>query len=188
MKLIAMFCGSQSGKDEIYAVHAKHTARLLVEAGYGIVYGGGNTGIMGMVANAALEAGGFVKGVIPTALQEMERCHSGLSELMVVEDMHARKKLMYESCAAAIILPGGFGTMDELFEMLTWNQLAIHDKPIFLLNSGGFYSDLFQMMQVMNRQGFLYGEPVEDIHIVSLPSLLLDRLVEIVPVGAADGV
>ena len=138
MKLIAVFCGSQSGKDEMFAVHARQLAKLLVEKGYGIVYGGGNKGIMGIVANTVLEMNGYVKGVIPDTLRNREHSHHGISELTVVEDMHSRKKMMYDNCEAAIILPGGFGTMDELFEMLTWNQLAIHDKPIFLLNSGGY--------------------------------------------------
>ena len=129
---------------------AKHHARL--------IYGGGKAGLMGDVADAVLQAGGIVRGVIPQLLMEQERGHQTISELTVVETMHERKRLMYELCDAAVILPGGFGTLDELFEMLTWNQLSLHDKQIFLINSDGFYTHLLQHLTFLSKEGFLYGD------------------------------
>lgn len=170
---IAVFCGSKNGNNDLFAIHARQLGRLLAEGGYRLVYGGGGKGLMGAVADASLAAGGTVFGVIPQHLRSWEHQHDGLTELHVVPDMHVRKKMMYELCDAAIILPGGFGTMDELFEMLTWNQLAIHDKPIYVLNSGGYYSDLFQMMQRMQQQGFLYDPVSERVGIYDLPQTLM---------------
>jgi hypothetical protein len=117
-----------------------------------------------------------VLGVIPEKLRNWEHQHNGLTELHVVPDMHARKRLMYERADAAIILPGGFGTLDEMFEMLTWNQLAIHDKHMYILNTGGFFTDLFQMMQVMQREGFLYDRLEDRISIDDLPDDIVARL------------
>lgn len=174
MRTLAVFCGSKEGKNELFLVHAQQLGKLLALHGYDIVYGGGNKGLMGAVANAALAAGGKVAGIIPEKLRSWEHQHNGLTELLVVPDMHTRKRMMYERGDAAIILPGGFGTMDEMFEMLTWNQLAIHDKPIFILNTGGYYSDLFQMMQVMHREGFLYDILTDRIRIFDLPQAVID--------------
>ncbi len=176
MKSLAVFCGSNPGNNELYSIHAKMVGRKIGEYGYRLVYGGGNKGLMGTVADAALSAGGTVVGVIPEKLRSWEHAHQGLSELIVVDDMHTRKRMMYEMCDAAIILPGGFGTMDELFEMLTWNQLAIHDKPIFILNSAGYYSDLFQMMQVMHMNGFLYDPLEKRVKIFDVPDNLMDYI------------
>jgi uncharacterized protein (TIGR00730 family) len=143
------------------------------ENGYRLVYGGGNKGLMGTVADAALQAGGTVVGVIPEKLRSWEHAHASLTELIVVDDMHTRKRMMYEMCDGAVVLAGGFGTMDELFEMLTWNQLAIHDKPIFILNTAGYYSDLFQMMQVMHLNGFLYDVLEKRVKIFDIPDNLM---------------
>jgi uncharacterized protein (TIGR00730 family) len=115
---------------------------------------------MGILADAMMENGGNVTGVIPKLLLDWEHQHEGITELLVVEDMHVRKKKMYELCDAALILPGGFGTLDELFELVTWNQLSIHDKPIFILNSGGFYDNLLTHMHQLQKNGFLY-EPLD---------------------------
>lgn len=174
---VAVFCGSQNGKDPLYAQHTAQLGRLLALAGLKIIYGGGNAGLMGIVANAALAEGGKVIGVIPERLKEWERHHSGLTELVVVPDMHTRKKMMYERSDAAIILPGGFGTMDELFEMLTWNQLKIHDKKIYFLNSAGFYDPLFLHLLHMQKEGFLYDSLEERIHLCPTPAEVLNRLV-----------
>lgn len=176
---MAVFCGSKNGVNDLYAIHARQLGRLLAEENIRLIYGGGSKGLMGAVADAALESGGKVIGVIPEQLRSWEHQHDGLTELHVVSDMHVRKKMMYELCDAAIILPGGFGTMDELFEMLTWNQLAIHDKPIFVLNSGGYYSDLFQMMQRMQQQGFLYDPVSERVGIFDLPQTLMHHVVSL---------
>lgn len=180
MKRIAVFCGSKNGNDELFAMHARQTGELLVRHGFGLVYGGGNKGLMGTVADAVLAAGGNAVGVMPKRLAEWDHSHQGLTELLVVPDMHVRKRKMYELCEAAIILPGGFGTMDELFEMLTWNQLAIHNKPIFILNTAGYYTDLFQAMQVMHGSGFLHEPLTKRVKIFAGPVELMESLAEIV--------
>jgi uncharacterized protein (TIGR00730 family) len=173
---VAVFCGSQNGKDPLYAQHTAQLGRLLALAGLEIIYGGGNVGLMGIVANAALAEGGKVVGIIPERLKEWERHHSGLTELVVVPDMHTRKKMMYQGCDAAIILPGGFGTLDELFEMLTWNQLKIHDKKIYMLNTAGFYDPLRLHLQQMQKEGFLYDNLEERVGFCPTPSEVLERL------------
>jgi uncharacterized protein (TIGR00730 family) len=174
MDAIAVFCGSKEGHHALYMQHARQLGRLLALQGKKLVYGGGNKGLMGAVADAALENGGIVIGIMPEMLRSFEHQHQGLTELHVVPDMHTRKRMMYEMCDAAVILAGGFGTMDEMFEMLTWNQLAIHDKPIFILNTAGYYSDLFQMMQVMHQQGFLYDPLNKRVKIFDLPDKLME--------------
>ncbi|MDO6435081.1 TIGR00730 family Rossman fold protein [Flavitalea sp. BT771] len=174
---VAVFCGSQNGNNPIFATHTAELGRLLALAKLKLIYGGGNTGLMGAVANAALADGGEVIGIIPERLKEWERHHGSLTELVVVPDMHTRKKMMYERSDAAIILPGGFGTMDELFEMLTWNQLKIHDKKIYFLNSAGFYDPLFLHLLHMQKEGFLYDSLEERIHLCPTPAEVLDRLI-----------
>lgn len=158
---VAVFCGSNEGKNTIYARHAAQLGTLIGAKALTMVYGGGKKGLMGTIAGAVLAAGGKVRGVIPKVLIEWEQQHPSLTDLIVVPDMHTRKKMMYEMSDAAIILPGGYGTLDEFFEMLSWNQLKIHDKIIFILNSGGFYDHLQKHLLLMEEQGFLY-EPVRE--------------------------
>ena len=136
--IIAVFCGSKSGSDPRYLADASLLVKLLALKGYNIVYGASSKGMMGALANQAIEHGAQVIGVIPEVLLAWEQQHSGLTELIVTKDMHIRKKTMYETCVAAIVLPGGFGTLDELFEMLTWNQLSIHDKKFICSTLKGF--------------------------------------------------
>ncbi len=155
---IAVFCGSRSGNQSCYEEDASMVGRLAAINKMKIVYGGGNKGLMAAVANAALAAGGEVVGVIPDLLCNWEHQHEGLTALHVVTDMHSRKKMMYDMCDAAIVLPGGFGTMDELFEMITWNSLSIHNKKIILLNSGGYYDPLLLFIDRMFEQGFLWAD------------------------------
>ena len=155
IKSLAVFCGSKTGINPIFIQHAKELGYLLAEKNITLVYGGSNKGIMGIVANAALENKGRVIGIMPKVLVDWEHQHMGLTELHEVADMHVRKAMLYEKCDAAIILPGGFGTLDEFFEMLTWNQLSIHDKKIFVLNSGGFYDHLISHMMEMEKQGLM---------------------------------
>lgn len=150
----------------------------MAEGGLTLVYGGGRNGLMGAAADSVMERGGIVKGVIPKVLTEWEHQHENISELLVVEDMHVRKRTMYELCDAAIILPGGFGTLDELFEMLTWNQLSIHDKKIFILNTAGFYDHLLAHLRHLAEEGFLYGELHEQLTVLKEPSDLLEHLQE----------
>lgn len=155
MKRVCVFCGSQAGNDPSYVATARAAAETIVRAGYGIVYGGGSIGLMGIVADAALLSGGEVIGVIPEALARAEVAHEDLTELHVVKTMHERKALMNDLSDAFVALPGGFGTMDELCEMLSWRQLRIHDKPIGLLNQRGYYDALLALFDSMLREGFI---------------------------------
>lgn len=161
IRSIAVFCGSNSGRDSLFISQTARLGHLLAEKNITLVYGGGKKGLMGAIADAVLDAGGKARGIIPRALTEWEQEHKGLTELVVVPDMHTRKKMMYEWSDAAVILPGGFGTMDELFEMLTWNQLKIHDKKIFILNTSGFYDALIAYLRTAEREGFLY-DPLDE--------------------------
>jgi len=154
---VAVFCGSKSGTNEQYKRDAEMLGKLLAEHHIELIYGGGRNGLMGIVADAVMHGGGTVRGIIPQRLANRESSHDSISELRVVDGMHERKRLMYELCDAAIVLPGGFGTLDELFEMLTWNGLALHDKRVFLLNSGGFYNHLLMHLQHLWNEGFLYS-------------------------------
>lgn len=176
IKAIAVFCGSKSGADPIFEIHTRQLGRLLAERNITVIYGGGNKGLMGAIANSSLEANGKVVGIIPKMLSDLEHQHEGLSELTVVDSMHIRKQMLYEKCDAAIILPGGFGTMDEVFEMLTWNQLSIHDKKIFFLNSNGFYDHLIAHIQKMEAEDFLYGQPDEKMTVLKTPQDLVPYL------------
>lgn len=172
---LAVFCGSKSGSDAIYLQHAEQLGKLLAEKKITMIYGGGGKGLMGSIADAVMKYKGKVVGIIPQGLVDKEHQHKNITELTVVDDMHNRKKKIYELCDAAMILPGGFGTLDELFEILTWNQLSIHDKTIFILNSAGFYDHLIQHIFQLERNGFLY-DPVEEIKILSKPEDILDYL------------
>ena len=158
MKYICVFCGSHDGNDPAYATLASATAQAIVAAGYGVVYGGGSIGLMGIVANEALACGGEVVGVIPSALAVSEIAHPGLTKLRIVSTMHERKALMNEYSDAFIALPGGYGTMDEFCEVLTWRQLCIHDKPIGLLNYRGYYDALLTLFDSMLGHGFLTAQ------------------------------
>jgi uncharacterized protein (TIGR00730 family) len=173
---LAIFCGSKHGNNAIYQQHATELGTLLAAKGIRLIYGGGNNGLMGIAADAVMNSGGSVTGVIPQVLVAWEHQHEGISELLVVEDMHVRKRKLFELCDGAIILPGGFGTLDELFEMLTWNGLAIHDKKIFILNSGGFYQHLLQHMKLLESEGFLYGELGDKFILLNEPGELLSHL------------
>lgn len=157
MIAIAVFCGASSGRDPIYLKTAREVGRSIAQRGLGVVYGGGQVGLMGAVADAAMEAGGTVVGVIPGFMEKAEDAHHGVSELVVVRDMHERKMVMHERSQAVIALPGGFGTMDELFELLTWRQLGLHAKPMGLLNVNGFFDGLLEQMTRMESDGFLHG-------------------------------
>ena len=173
---IAIFCGSKKGNNKLYSQHAAELAEIIAAKNLTLIYGGGKNGLMGVVANSVIAKQGKVHGVIPQLLVDWESAHEGLTELLVVEDMHIRKRNIYERCDAAIILPGGFGSLDELFEILTWNQLSIHDKKIFLLNSGGFYDHLLAHMQKLADEGFLYGELAEKLTVLHAPGELLSHV------------
>jgi len=155
MKRITVFCGSSFGTDSIYQTKATELGKALAKKGIQLVYGGANVGLMGAVADGALSEGGNVIGVLPHFLQTKEIAHEGLTELILVESMHERKTKMNEISDGVIALPGGFGTIEELFEMLTWAQLGLHKKPVAILNVDGFYDYLNSFIDVMVGKGFL---------------------------------
>jgi uncharacterized protein (TIGR00730 family) len=175
---VAVFCGSKFGSDPVYASDAATLAKELALTGFDIVYGGSKKGIMGEIANSALANGASVTGVIPSMLLAWEHEHESLTKLIITKDMHERKRTMYEMGIAGIVLPGGFGTLDEMFEMLTWNQLSIHDKKIYILNSGGFYDHLIKHMELLADNGFLYDPLWNRINTFDTPSALVAALFE----------
>lgn len=174
---IAIFCGANVGHDAGILRAARDLGGMLARRGLGVVYGGGHVGLMGAVADAAMDAGGRVTGVIPGFMVQKELAHPGITELIVVRDMHERKMRMHELSQAVVALPGGFGTMDELFELLTWRQLGLHQKPIGLLNINGFYSPLIAQVERMEQDGFLHG-PTRIITAASVGDLLEAVLLE----------
>ncbi len=155
MKRITVFCGSSSGTETIYQEQAYTLGKILAQRNIGLVYGGAKVGLMGAVANGVIEHRGEAIGVLPHFLSSKEIAHEGLCELILVDTMHERKTKMHELCDGVITLPGGFGTMEELFEMLTWAQLGLHQKPIGILNINGFYDELMALIQTMVNKGFL---------------------------------
>ena len=175
---VAVFCGSKHGTNPVYTSDAIILAKELALLGLDIVYGGSKKGIMGDLANSALANGASVTGVIPSMLLAWEHEHESLTKLIITNDMHERKKTMYEMGIAGIVLPGGFGTLDEMFEMLTWNQLSIHDKKIYILNSGGFYDHLIKHMELLADNGFLYDPLWNRINTFDTPSALVAALFE----------
>ena len=176
IKALAVFCGSQNGKNTLYAQQAKTLGRLLAENGVALIYGGGKNGLMGSVADGAMAAGGAVHGIIPQLLTRFENQHTEITELVIVEDMHVRKRSLYERCDAALILPGGFGTLDELFEILTWNQLSIHNKKVFLLNTAGFYDHLLAHLHKMEEEGMLYTKVSEQVLVMETPEEMMQYI------------
>jgi len=156
-KSVAVYCASVEGARPEYRRAAEELGRALGERGLGLIYGGGRTGLMGAVADAALAAGGHVVGVIPHVLVEKEVAHHGVTELHVTSTMHTRKALMAERADAFVILPGGYGTFEEMFEVLAWQTLKIHSKPVVLLNVAGFYDKLLEFLDICDREGVLRG-------------------------------
>ena len=155
MKRLAVYCGSATPADPVYIEAARHVGRSLAERGIGVVYGGGKLGLMGAVADSALEAGGEVIGIIPQALVNAEVAHQGLTELHVVETMHERKARFTELSDGFVTIPGGTGTMDELWEAMSWAQLGYHADPVGLLNIAGYYDHLIAFVAKMGEVGFL---------------------------------
>ncbi|HEY5930652.1 MAG TPA: TIGR00730 family Rossman fold protein [Burkholderiales bacterium] len=155
LKRICVFCGANTGLRPAFANAARELGSLMAARGIGLVYGGGNVGLMGVIADAMLDAGSEVIGVIPASLVAKEIAHRGVTELRIVQTMHERKALMSELSDAFIAMPGGFGTLDEFFEILTWSQLGFHDKPCGLLNVAGYYDGLLRMMDHAVVEGFL---------------------------------
>jgi uncharacterized protein (TIGR00730 family) len=176
LRRICVFCGSNRGADPAFAAAAELTGRELVRRGIGLVYGGGNIGLMGVLADAVLQAGGHVTGVIPETLMAREVGHRGLPDLRVVQTMHERKAIMAELADGFIALPGGFGTFDETFEILTWAQLGLHAKPCALLNVNGFFDPLLRFLDHAVAERFLRAGHRSLILVHSDINTLLDRM------------
>jgi uncharacterized protein (TIGR00730 family) len=176
IRKLCVFCGSSVGNDPVYRSAAQSLGRMLVRRGVGLVYGGGSVGLMGVLADSVLEGGGEVTGVIPSALATKEVQHTGLTETHVVDNMHARKAMMNELSDAFVALPGGYGTLEELFEVVTWAQLGLHDKPIGLLNVVGYFDGLLGCIDSAVAEGFIKPEHRRLLVAGSEPDALLDAL------------
>ncbi len=176
LKRICVFCGSHFGSDPAYRAAAVELGECLVERGLGLVYGGGDVGMMGAVADTVMAAGGEVIGVIPRSLRDREVAHRGITDLQVVDSMHERKRLMYAQAEAVVALPGGIGTLDELFESMTWNQLGIHLKPAGVLNVGGYFDPLVAMLDRALEHGFVGRAYTDFLLVESSSAALLDAL------------
>jgi len=174
---ICVYCGSRPGTEPAFAEAARQVGLWIAQNKGQLVYGGGHNGLMGMMADACLQAGGRVVGVIPKALVEKEWAHSGCSELHVVENMHERKRLMAEHADAFLAMPGGIGTFEEFFEVWTWRQLGYHDKPVGLLNIKGYYDNLLAFLSTSVQQGFMNAEQMQLIRSGTNTELLLKSLV-----------
>lgn len=161
VKRVAVFCGSSSGTDEIFEEQAFLLGQKLAEENIELVFGGAKVGLMGAVANGALNANGKVIGVLPDFLQKTEVTHNDLTDLHIVKSMHERKMMMNDLSDGVITLPGGYGTLEEVFEMITWAQLGLHKKPIAILNVEGFYNPLIELLQKMVEKGFVRKENLE---------------------------
>lgn len=181
MKRITVFCGSSFGTDEIYKEQAALLGQTLAKQNIELVYGGANVGLMGAVADGALNEGGKVIGVLPDFLRSKEIAHTGLTELILVESMHERKTKMSDLCDGVIALPGGFGTLEELFEMITWAQLGLHKKPIAILNINGFYNSLLELIQTMADKGLLKEENQKMLLVSNNIEDLLDKMKNYIP-------
>ena len=184
LRRVCVYCGSRTGSRDVYADAARSLALALVERGIGIVYGGASVGIMGVVADTALQAGGDVVGVLPHSLFDREVGHRHLTELIEVETMHQRKSQMAALSDAFVALPGGLGTLEELFEALTWTQIGIHAKPCGLLNVGGYFDPLLEFLDRTVAEGFVAAQNRRHLLVDDDPGRLLDRLGE--PVDAAS--
>lgn len=175
MKSICVYCGANPGNDPKYAEGARALGRALVAENLALVYGGGNVGLMGVIADEVMRMGGEVTGVIPTALVDREQGHTGLTRQFIVKDMHERKAMMAQLADGFIAMPGGLGTLEELFEMLTWSQLGIHSKPVGLLNMDGFYDGLVSFVSHASKEGFVRPQHAGLMIVEAQPEALLKR-------------
>ncbi len=173
---VCVFCGSSTGEDSIYADATRETGQLLARGGHTLIYGGGNIGLMGIIADSVLAEGGKVIGVIPDFLMKREVGHFGLTELVIVNSMHERKKRMADLANVFIALPGGWGTLDELAEILTWRQLGLINQGIGLLNIESFFSPLVEQMKTMSKKGFLRSDNLNFLTVENSPAKLLTAL------------
>jgi uncharacterized protein (TIGR00730 family) len=184
---VAVYCGSRPGLNPAWAEQARTVGRWIAEHGGQLVYGGGHNGLMGILADAALEAGGRVLGVIPQALVDKEFAHQACSELRIVQTMHERKRIMAEEADAFWALPGGIGTLEEFFEVWTWRQLGYHDKPVGLLNHQGYYDSLLTFLQHSVAEQFMAPWQMKLIEVADEPTTLLKSLVQSAGLSQAAG-
>lgn len=175
---VCVYCGSSSGRDDVYTRQAKQLGKLLVQNNMGLIYGGAKIGVMGAIADTVIREGGSVTGIIPEQLVDREVAHNGLTQMHIVNGMHERKALMAEKADAFVALPGGFGTLDELFEILTWSQLGIHQKPCGLLNIGGYFDALETFINNAVKQGFVRSEHKERLRIHQKTESLVTEIKE----------
>ena len=173
---VCVFCGSGTGSNPVYSTAARELGFLLAKYSINLVYGGGNVGLMGIVADAVMEAGGKVTGVIPAFLMRREVGHRGITELEVVESMHHRKQRMADLADAFVALPGGWGTLEELCEILTWRQLGLVTQPVIILNVNHFFDSLLQQMRLMVKEGFLSSANFDLLQVESSPADIVQRL------------
>jgi hypothetical protein len=178
IRSICVYCGSSNGLDQLYFNEAHRLGILLAQNRIRLVYGAGKSGLMGAVADGALSAGGNVLGIVPDNLFELQSTHDGLTKLEIVPNIHLRKARMHESSDAFIALPGGFGTLDELFETITWAQIGIHHKPIGLLNTRDFYTPVMQLVEHLHREKFVYDAHKVNIIKEDTPAALLECILE----------
>ncbi len=181
LKSIAIFCASSIGNDDVISEDAYEIGQILSQKGIQVIYGGSKLGLMGEVAKGVLENGGKITGVIPDFLKTKEVVHSGLTKLITTKDMHERKLTMHDLSDGYIALPGGFGTLEELFEILTWGQLGLHKKPIGVLNSSGYYDDLLEMMEKMVKKGLLRSSNMELVLVEKDIENLLQKMQDFKP-------
>ena len=181
MKSLGIFCGSNPGADPAYRAATVALAELLVAREITLVYGGGDVGLMGILADTVMAGGGRVIGVIPQSLVDREVAHRGITDLQIVDGMHQRKKKIYELCDAVVALPGGAGTLDELFEAFTWNQLGIHFRPSGILNVGGYYDPLIAWLDRAVEEGFLRRQQRELLVVEHTAGELLEALASVRP-------
>ena len=178
---VCVYCGSSARVNDVYKEAARRLGAGLGRAGIQLVYGGGRVGLMGILADAALAAGGRVVGIIPGHLQALEVDHSGLHELVVVESMHERKRMMVDRSDAFVVLPGGLGTLDEAFEVVTWKQLRLHDKPVLIADIAGYWRPLLDLLQHIDGEGFVSGGHSRLIEVVDGVDDVMARLGHLPP-------
>jgi len=183
MKSVAVYCGASSGTNELFTQQAQAMGQALAERGFTLVYGGGRVGLMGAVADAVMQHGGRAVGVIPDFLADKELAHTGLSELHIVKTMHERKLMMADLAEGFVAMPGGYGTLEELFEVLTWGQLGLHKKPIGVLNVAGYYDHLLQALNHMADEGLLRRENRNQLLSHPEPHGILDAMLAYQPVS-----
>jgi uncharacterized protein (TIGR00730 family) len=178
MKKVAVYCGSSAGNKDIYREETRKLGQYLAQKEVHIIFGGGQVGLMGVLADAALKEGGRVTGIIPAFLNVKEVAHAGLSEQIRVSSMHERKALIEEMSDGFIALPGGYGTMDEVFEMMTWSQLGLHRKPVGILNINGYYDPMREQLDRMVEEGFLRQENKNLVTFSDQARILLDQMLQ----------